>query len=319
MSERDRTKDLETDPTTKATPPAQLPLGILLIDDERNIRKTMRTCLEADGHRVWEAEAEQAALVALGRESIDMAFLDLRLGQASGLDLLPELLAERNGLTVVIITAYASVDTAIEAIRRGARDYLPKPFTPAQLRLVVSRLQERLTAERHLIELQAQLDEIAPPVELDTHSHRMRAVLDLIHRAADSDATVAPPSPASYLPASCLGTRGAPSLERCVTKLAESKPLPAAPSSSMRSASCRRRSRPRSFDSCKTGSTSEWARRVRAAPTSGSWRQPTATSRPTSRRAASARISGSGSTSSRSRFPRCASGPRMSSRSPTIC
>src|SRR5439155_3325508 len=109
---------------------------VLLVDDERNIRKTMRTCLEADGSRVWEAESEEAALVVLGREPIDLAFLDLRLNQASGLDLLPKLLSERPGLSVVMITAYASVETAIEAIRRGARDYLPKPFTPAQLRLV---------------------------------------------------------------------------------------------------------------------------------------------------------------------------------------
>jgi NtrC-family two-component system response regulator AlgB len=190
MSEPDRNPNTAAEPTTQASPSAQPPLRILLIDDERNIRKTMRACLEADGHRVWEAEGEQAALVALGRESMDLAFLDLRLGQSSGLDLLPLLLAERPGLTVVIITAYASVDTAIEAIRRGARDYLPKPFTPAQLRLVVGRLQERLAAERHVIELQAQLDELAPPAELETHSHRMRAVLDLIHRAADSDVTV---------------------------------------------------------------------------------------------------------------------------------
>src|SRR5262249_17305327 len=146
--------------------------------------------LEMDGCRVWEAESEEAALVALGREPIDLAFLDLRLGQSSGLDLLPKLLTERSGLTVVMITAYASVDTAIEAIRRGARDYLPKPFTPAQLRLIIDRLQERLAAEGRMVDLQAQLDELAAPVELATQSPKMRAVLDLIQRAAASEATV---------------------------------------------------------------------------------------------------------------------------------
>jgi NtrC-family two-component system response regulator AlgB len=166
------------------------PLRVLIIDDERNIRKTMRTCLETDGCQVWEAESEEPALIALGREPIDLAFLDLRLGRANGLDLLPRLLAERPGLTVVIITAYASVDTAIEAIRRGAGDYLPKPFTPAQLRLVVERLWERLVAERRVVELQAQIDELAPPTEVATSSQKMRVVLDLIERAAASDATV---------------------------------------------------------------------------------------------------------------------------------
>ena len=170
--------------------PRSLPLGILLVDDERNIRKTMRACLEAMGCRVWEAESEETALAALHREPMDLAFLDLRLGQASGLDLLPKLLVESPGLTVVMITAYASVDTAIEAIRRGARDYLPKPFTPAQLRLIVDRLQERMIAERRVVELQARLDELAPPVELATGSPKMRAALDVIQRAAASEVTV---------------------------------------------------------------------------------------------------------------------------------
>ena len=60
--------------------------------------------------------------------------MDLRLGTSSGLDLLPALLAEDPDLDVVVITAYAAIDTAMEAVRRGARDYLPKPFTPAQIR-----------------------------------------------------------------------------------------------------------------------------------------------------------------------------------------
>jgi NtrC-family two-component system response regulator AlgB len=180
-------RDSQAQPVSQAN---GVPLRVLLIDDERNIRKTMRTCLETDGCRVWEAESEESALIALGREPIDLAFLDLRLGDASGLDLLPKLLAERPGLTIVMITAYASVDTAIEAIRRGARDYLPKPFTPAQLRLIVARLQERLTAERRVAELQEQLDDLTPPVEVATQSRKLQTVLELIDRAAGADVTV---------------------------------------------------------------------------------------------------------------------------------
>jgi NtrC-family two-component system response regulator AlgB len=147
---------------------------VLVIDDERNIRKTMRTCLKAMDCHVWEAESEEMALRALTSEPIDLAFLDLRLGDQSGLELLPKLLAERSGLTVVMITAYASVDTAIEAIRRGARDYVPKPFTPAQLRLVIDRLRERLASETRVAELEAQIQELAPPVELTTRSPKIR-------------------------------------------------------------------------------------------------------------------------------------------------
>src|SRR5690242_17890057 len=123
---------------------------VLVIDDERNIRATVRLCLEGMGLRVLEAATAEAALDAVIREPVDLAFLDLRLAQASGLDLLPRLLQERPALDVVVITAYATFETAVEAIKRGARDYLPKPFSPAQIRAVVERLQERQSIERRV-------------------------------------------------------------------------------------------------------------------------------------------------------------------------
>ena len=112
---------------------------VLVVDDEKNIRRTLAVCLEGLGCSVTEAGTPAAALEALARAPHDLAFLDLRLGADNGLDLLPRLLAERPGLEVVIITAYATFDTAVEAIRRGARDYLPKPFTPAQVRHVLEK------------------------------------------------------------------------------------------------------------------------------------------------------------------------------------
>ena len=109
------------------------PLRVLVIDDERNIRQTLAMCLEGFGCKVEQVATGAAALDALRREAFDLAFCDLKLAGESGLDLLPRLLGERPGLDVVIITAYATVDTAVEAMRRGAKDYLPKPFTPPQI------------------------------------------------------------------------------------------------------------------------------------------------------------------------------------------
>ena len=100
-----------------------MPARVLVIDDEKNIRRTLALCLEGLGCAVTEAATAAAALEALARAPHDLAFLDLRLGTENGLDLIPRLLAERPGLDVVIITAYATFDTAVEAIRRGARDY----------------------------------------------------------------------------------------------------------------------------------------------------------------------------------------------------
>jgi NtrC-family two-component system response regulator AlgB len=104
---------------------------VLVIDDEKNIRTTLTTCLESMACQVTAVGSSSAALAALTRQSFDLVFLDLRLGQENGLDLLLQLLAEAPTLSVIVITAYATVDTAVEAIKRGAKDYLPKPLTPA--------------------------------------------------------------------------------------------------------------------------------------------------------------------------------------------
>ncbi|HEU4383836.1 MAG TPA: sigma-54 dependent transcriptional regulator [Anaeromyxobacteraceae bacterium] len=166
------------------------PLHVLVIDDERNIRQTLAICLEGLGCRVEQVASGAAAVDALRREPFDMGFCDLRLGAESGLDLLPRLLGERPGLEVVIITAYATVDTAVEAMRRGAKDYLPKPFTPAQIGYLVDRARERRALSLRLGDLEARLGEAAPEARLETASPRMQAVLEIVARAASHDVAV---------------------------------------------------------------------------------------------------------------------------------
>jgi two-component system, NtrC family, response regulator AlgB len=170
--------------------PPMIPLRVLVIDDERNIRVTLAICLEGLGCHVAQASSGAAALEALRLEPFDLAFCDLRLGAESGLDLLPRMQAERPGLEVVVITAYATIDTAVEAMRRGARDYLPKPFTPAQIAHLVERARERRALERRLSELEVRLGEAEPEVSLETASARMHAVLEVIQRAAGHDVSV---------------------------------------------------------------------------------------------------------------------------------
>jgi NtrC-family two-component system response regulator AlgB len=167
-----------------------LPLHVLVIDDERNIRQTLGICLEGFGCKVEQVATGAAAIDALRREPFDLAFCDLKLGAESGLDLLPRLLGERPGLDVIIITAYATVDTAVEAMRRGAKDYLPKPFTPQQIRHLVDRARERRALSLRLGDLQARLEEAAPEARLETASPRMQAVLDVVARAASHDVAV---------------------------------------------------------------------------------------------------------------------------------
>jgi NtrC-family two-component system response regulator AlgB len=168
-------------------PPAS---EVLVIDDEKNIRATLTMCLEAIGCAVTSASTADAALAAVERRPFDLAFLDLRLGDQDGMAVLPRLVAARPGLAIVVITAYATIDTAVEAIKLGAVDYLPKPFTPAQIRHIVEQVTARRAALARVADLEAQLAGELPGIDLATRSARMRAALELATRAAASDAPI---------------------------------------------------------------------------------------------------------------------------------
>jgi NtrC-family two-component system response regulator AlgB len=164
-------------------------MRILIIDDEKNIRTTLKACLEGLSHEVAEAANADSALAATRRQPFDAAFLDLRLGETSGLDLLAPLLAENPSCDVIMITAHATFDTAVDAIRRGAKDYLPKPFTPAQIEHVLERLGQQKTLQRKVLDLESRLQEVSPDLDIDTQSPRMKAVLETARRAAASGDT----------------------------------------------------------------------------------------------------------------------------------
>ena len=114
-------------------------LRVLIIDDEKNIRTTLSLCLEQMGCDVKAVASADGALAALRHDMFDLAFLDLRLGEANGIELIPKLLAEAGDLIIVMMTAFATIDSAVEAIKRGAANYLPKPFQPAQIRHVIDQ------------------------------------------------------------------------------------------------------------------------------------------------------------------------------------
>jgi NtrC-family two-component system response regulator AlgB len=165
-------------------------MRVLIVDDEKNIRTTLAVCLEAAGCQVTAVATGEAALAAMSQMSFDLAFLDVRLGTQNGIDLLPRLLAENPNLAVVMITAYATVASAVESLQRGASDYLQKPFTPEQIRHVVAKLVERRAAEWRMAELGQELRDAVPEIDLDTRSARMRAALETVARAGAAEAAV---------------------------------------------------------------------------------------------------------------------------------
>jgi two-component system, NtrC family, response regulator AlgB len=175
--------------TSPQATPAR-PLSVLVVDDEKNIRATVALCLEQIDCDVVQAASPDLALAAAAGQRFDLAFVDLRLGTESGLDLIPKLLAENPGLLIVIITAYSTVDTAVEAMRRGAWDYLPKPFTPAQIRNLAEKAIDRRRLAARITDLENRLATTVPELESTSQSHAMQLAFETIARAATADVPV---------------------------------------------------------------------------------------------------------------------------------
>jgi NtrC-family two-component system response regulator AlgB len=162
---------------------------ILLIDDEQSILRTFRFVLEDAGHRVATASTPEQAEQIVQSDVFDVCFLDLRLGNTSGLDLLPTLHQYAPWMRVVIVTAHSSIDSALEAIRAGAVDYLVKPCTAEQLQIAANKQihARRLEQRVELLEKNEQPPNIA---DMESESPAMKMVLQTLRQVADTDATV---------------------------------------------------------------------------------------------------------------------------------
>ncbi len=165
-------------------------MRVLIVDDEPNIRRTLHVALEAMGHSVEEAATGTDALKRAEGRPFDVALVDLRLGVESGLDLLEPLLAQLPRLAVVVITAHASFDTALDAMRRGAFDYLPKPFTPAQVRAVLERVSRVRGLRDRVADLEERVKREVPEADLQGRDAEVRRVLEMARRVAPFEAAV---------------------------------------------------------------------------------------------------------------------------------
>lgn len=165
-------------------------MRILIIDDEQSIRQTTAVVLEAMGHETAGADSRAAALRQIESDTFDIAFLDLKLGTDSGLNLLPELLKENPQMDIVVFTAFASIETAVEAMRRGAVDYIPKPFTPEQVRQVIAKIIKGRKLQGRVAELESRLTSDAPSTDLISAEPIMQKVLEMVLKAAATPATI---------------------------------------------------------------------------------------------------------------------------------
>ncbi len=161
---------------------------ILIVDDEPHMRRVLEMMLDGFGHRALSVSGAEEALGVLGREHVDLVFTDLQLGAMSGLDLLPLVRKGWPDVTVVLMTAYATIESAVQAIKAGAYDYLVKPFRIEEIEAIVGHALALRDAQRE----NAYLKEVAAaPFEgLVGESASMRRVFTLIGRVAPSTSTV---------------------------------------------------------------------------------------------------------------------------------
>jgi NtrC-family two-component system response regulator AlgB len=164
--------------------------NFLVVDDEANIRRMLAICLETEGYRVTAVSNFDDALSEASRKSFDVAFVDLRLGTTNGLDLIPALLTTTPWLKIVVITAYASIETAVDAMKRGATDYLPKPFTPAQVKLAIQKVFDIRNLEQKVTALREDLGRSRFDVDFSSTSATMTRAINLAQQAAASNATI---------------------------------------------------------------------------------------------------------------------------------
>ncbi|MBW1997542.1 MAG: sigma-54-dependent Fis family transcriptional regulator [Deltaproteobacteria bacterium] len=163
---------------------------VMVIDDEENVCRSCKEILMEDGYEVETFTSPKGGLERLKEEGFDLVLLDLKMPEMDGIEMLKKLRQEHQNTGVIVITGYATVDTAVVSMKLGAFDYVAKPFTPDELSMVVGKAfehQRLVTENRYLRE------ELTRKFELDNivgQSDALRKVCELIKRVAPTDTTV---------------------------------------------------------------------------------------------------------------------------------
>lgn len=165
-------------------------MDILIVDDEKIIRDAVSQLAEDGGHYAETASNGDTALKSLKEASFDLVLLDVNLDRENGLDVLVKMQQQSPNVPVVVFTAVATTKIAVEAMRRGAMDFLEKPFTPEQLQMVLSRVQKHHKLAGHVVELQTQVASQAPAAVFESASPAVKEVLDVLFRAAATPVSI---------------------------------------------------------------------------------------------------------------------------------
>ena len=151
-------------------------IGIMVVDDERDIRDGSERILSRLGLKVLKASRGEEALNILAKEDVSIVLLDLKMPGMDGMEVLGRIREINEAILVIVITGFATVETAIEAMKRGAYDFIPKPFDPDQLRIVVNRASEKIRLTREAEKLEQERKRTLS--DLDTEKSRIHTILE---------------------------------------------------------------------------------------------------------------------------------------------
>jgi DNA-binding NtrC family response regulator len=165
-------------------------IKLLLVDDDDDLRQDLTHLFRRQGHEVTAAASGEDALDKAAHARFDVALLDLHLPGISGIDVLVHLKERQPELEVLMLTAHSSIETAVEAMRRGAYDYLTKPFRTPDLTVHVQKAFEKVQLARRERQWLQQLSYESPRYRLVGSSAAMRKIVALIEKVAVTDATV---------------------------------------------------------------------------------------------------------------------------------
>ncbi|MFI5237245.1 MAG: sigma-54-dependent transcriptional regulator [Ignavibacteriales bacterium] len=163
---------------------------ILIVDDEKVVRESLYHWFEEDNYLVDTAEDGETALQKYEKEKYDLLLVDMKMPGMSGLDLLSKIKAIDKDVLFILITAFASVPTAITALKNGAYDYVTKPIDPNELTHLVKRALEQKALKIENIQLKENIDEIIRPDNFIGESFQMKKIFELVHTVAKTDTTV---------------------------------------------------------------------------------------------------------------------------------
>jgi DNA-binding NtrC family response regulator len=163
---------------------------ILIVDDELIVRESLGGWLERDGHKVDKVASGEEALEKCEKTRYDIILLDIKMEGMSGLEVLKKVKENDPDVSVVMITAYGSIPSAIEAMKSGAHEYMLKPFDPDELIVLIEKIRKHQAVTRETQFLREQYKERTRFENMIGQSGSLQAVFDLIERIAPTDSTV---------------------------------------------------------------------------------------------------------------------------------